>query len=136
MYSTVAGFRPLTSELLLPPKPVSGGAPVIIYVHGGGWMSGHTRGPSGAFENWPGVPASLFGRGYVGGVAQLSPEQRSAVGLRLSGTVKLAVRWLRSNAERFSIDKRQLGIWGGSTGGHSLRSRGPVAAFPRWNRLL
>jgi acetyl esterase/lipase len=78
VYSTVAGFRPLTLDLYLPPQQVNGGAPVIIYVHGGGWMSGHTR-HSGAFENWPGVLAALAGR--------------------------------------FGIDKRHIGIWGGSAGG-------------------
>jgi len=50
VYSTLSGFRPLTLDLYVPANPVSGGAPVIIYVHGGGWMSGHTR-HSGAFEN-------------------------------------------------------------------------------------
>lgn len=114
-YSTVSGFRPLTLDLYVPARPVSGGAPVIIYVHGGGWTSGHTR-HSGAFENWPGVLASLAGRGYV--VASLN--------YRLSGEapspaaeqdVKSAVRWLRTNASRFGIDKQHIGIWGGSAGG-------------------
>lgn len=114
-YSTVSGFRPLTLDLYLPVGAVSGGAPVIVYVHGGGWTSGHTR-HSGAFENWPGVLASLASKGYV--VASLN--------YRLSGEapspaaeqdVKSAVRWLRANATRFGIDKRRIGIWGGSAGG-------------------
>ena len=109
------GFRPLTLDLYLPASQVRGGAPVIIYVHGGGWTSGHTR-HSGAFENWPGVLASLAGRGYV--VASLN--------YRLSGEapspaaaqdVKSAVRWLRGNATRFGVDKRRIGISGGSAGG-------------------
>jgi acetyl esterase/lipase len=102
-------------DLYVPANPASGGAPVIIYVHGGGWTSGHTR-HSGAFENWPGVLASIAARGYV--VASLS--------YRLSGEapspaaeqdVKSAVRWLRANAARFGVDKRRIGIWGGSAGG-------------------
>jgi acetyl esterase/lipase len=115
VYSTVAGFRPLTLDLYLPPKPVSGGAPVIIYVHGGGWMSGHTR-HSGAFENWPGVLASLAGRGYV--VASLNYRLSSeAPSPAAEQDVKSAVRWLRGNAARFGVDKRHFGIWGGSAGG-------------------
>jgi acetyl esterase/lipase len=114
-YSMVSGFRPLTLDLYLPASQRSGGAPVIIYVHGGGWTSGHTR-HSGAFENWPGVLASIASRGYV--VASLN--------YRLSGEapspaaeqdVKSAVRWLRYNAARFGVDKRRIGIWGGSAGG-------------------
>jgi acetyl esterase/lipase len=115
VYSTVAGFRPLTLDLYLPPKPVGGGAPVIIYVHGGGWMSGHTR-HSGAFENWPGVLASLAGRGYV--VASLNYRLSSeAPSPAAEQDVKSAARWLRGNAARFGIDKRHFGIWGGSAGG-------------------
>src|SRR4051812_14686555 len=128
VYSTVAGFRPLTLDLYLPPESVSGGAPVIIYVHGGGWTSGHTR-HSGAFENWPGVLASLAGRGYV--VASLS--------YRLSGEapspaaeqdVKSAVRWLRGNAARFGVDKRHIGIWGGSAGGQLAALAGTSCGVP------
>ena len=115
VYSTLSGFRPLTLDLYVPANPVSGGAPVIIYVHGGGWMSGHTR-HSGAFENWPGVLASLAGRGYV--VASLNYRLSSeAPSPAAEQDVKSAVRWLRGNAARFGIDKRRIGIWGGSAGG-------------------
>ena len=78
--------------------------------------------------------ASLAGRGYV--VASLN--------YRLSGEapspaaeqdVKSAVRWLRANAARFGIDKRRIGIWGGSAGGNSLHSQVRVAESPRWSRL-
>lgn len=114
-YSTVGGFRPLTLDLYLPASPVSGGAAVIIYVHGGGWTSGHTR-HSGAFENWPGVLASLAGRGYV--VASLSYRlSAEAPSPAAEQDVKSAVRWLRANASRFGIDKQHIGIWGGSAGG-------------------
>jgi acetyl esterase/lipase len=114
-YSTLSGFRPLTLDLYLPASPPSGGAPVIIYVHGGGWTSGHTR-HSGAFENWPGVLASLAGRGYV--VASLNYRlSAEAPSPAAEQDIKSAVRWLRANAARFSVDKRRIGIWGGSAGG-------------------
>jgi len=114
-YSTLSGFRPLTLDLYLPAGQATGGSPVIVYVHGGGWTSGHTR-HSGAFENWPGVLASLAARGYV--VAsinyRLSAEAPSPAAVH---DVKSAVRWLRTNATRFGVDKRRIGIWGGSAGG-------------------
>src|SRR5262245_1854065 len=114
-YATVAGFRPLTLDLYLPAGSVSGGAPVIIYVHGGGWTSGHTR-HSGAFENWPGVLASLASKGYV--VASLNYRLSSeAPSPAAEQDIKSAVRWLRASATRFGIDKRRVGIWGGSAGG-------------------
>lgn len=114
-YSLVSGFRPLTMDLYVPASKATDGLPVIVYVHGGGWMSGHAR-HSGAFENWPEVLASIAARGYV--VASLN--------YRLSGEaqfpaaahdVKTAVRWLREHAARFGVDRRRVGIWGGSAGG-------------------
>lgn len=114
-YSTLSGFRPLTLDLYLPATQVSGGSPVIIYVHGGGWTSGHTR-HSGAFENWPAVLASLAGHGYV--VASLNYRLSSeAPSPAAEQDVKSALRWLRTNAARFGIDKSRIGIWGGSAGG-------------------
>jgi acetyl esterase/lipase len=114
-YSTVPGFRPLTLDLYLPAAHASGGAPVIIYVHGGGWTGGHTR-HSGAFENWPGVLASLARKGYV--VASLNYRLSSEAPFPAAEQdVKSAVRWLRTNAARFGVDKRRIGIWGGSAGG-------------------
>jgi acetyl esterase/lipase len=113
-YSALAGYRPLTLDLYRPAS-ISTARPLVIYVHGGGWQSGHTR-HSGAFENWPQVLASIAARGYV--VASLE--------YRLSGEapfpaaiqdVKAAIRWLRTHAAEFGIDKRRAVIWGGSAGG-------------------
>jgi acetyl esterase/lipase len=118
VYSTPAGFRPLTLDLYLP--PAAGGAktpkPLVIYIHGGGWSGGHSRN-SGTFVDFPGVLASLAAKGYV--VASLN--------YRLSGEakfpaaeidVKTAIRWLRTNAGKYGIDKTLIAVWGGSAGGH------------------
>jgi acetyl esterase/lipase len=113
IYSTPAGFRPLRLDLYR--STAAAPRPLVVYVHGGGWQSGHTR-HSGAFENWPQVLASLARRGYV--VASLE--------YRLSGEakfpaaihdVKIAIRWLRASASKFAIDPSQVVIWGGSAGG-------------------
>jgi acetyl esterase/lipase len=114
IYSTPPGFRPLRLDLY---RQIATGStrPLVVYVHGGGWQSGHTR-HSGAFENWPAVLASLARRGYV----------VASVEYRLSGEapfpaaihdVKNAIKWLRSNATKYAIDPRQVVIWGGSAGG-------------------
>jgi para-nitrobenzyl esterase len=114
-YSVVSGFRPLTLDLYLPPKRADRGSPLIVYVHGGGWMSGHTR-HSGAFENWPEVLASIASRGYV--VASLNYRLSAEASSPAAGhDVKFAVRWLRANAGRYGINKQHVGIWGGSAGG-------------------
>jgi len=56
-YSVLPGFRPLRLDLYQP-SGAPGSHPLVVFIHGGGWMSGHTR-HSGAFEDWPGVLASL-----------------------------------------------------------------------------
>jgi acetyl esterase/lipase len=113
-YSAPEGFRPLTLDLYLP-RSRAAAAPVIVYVHGGGWMSGHAR-HCGAFENWPQVLASISARGYV----------VASVNYRLSGEaaspaaahdIANALRWLRSQSARYAIDKQRIGIWGVSAGG-------------------
>jgi acetyl esterase/lipase len=113
-FSALTGYRPLTLDLYRPSK-TSTPLPLVIYVHGGGWQAGHTR-HSGAFADWPGVLASIAARGYV----------VASVEYRLSGEapfpaaiqdVKAALRWLRTQAQQFGIDRQRAVIWGGSAGG-------------------
>jgi acetyl esterase/lipase len=118
VYSTPPGFRPLRLDLYKPGEPVgdSAGRPLVIYVHGGGWRSGHTR-HAGAFANWPNVLASLAARGYVVASVEyrLSGEAKFPAAIH---DVKTAVRWLRSKAGDFGIDRTRVVIWGGSAGAH------------------
>ena len=116
VYSVLPGFRPLHLDLYQPP----GGAgsarhPFVVYVHGGGWMSGQTR-QSGAFSNWPGVLASLAARGYVVASVEyrLSSEARFPAAEQ---DVKAAIRWLRTHADGYGIDRSRGLVWGASAGG-------------------
>jgi acetyl esterase/lipase len=113
-YSVVPGFRPLRLDLYEPPG-APGSHALVVFIHGGGWMSGHTR-HSGAFEDWPGVLASLAAKGYV----------VASVEYRLSGEapfpaaiqdIKAAIRWLRAHAAQYGIDRQRAIVWGGSAGG-------------------
>ncbi|QGP80653.1 alpha/beta hydrolase [Sphingobium sp. CAP-1] len=113
-FSTIPGYRPITLDLYRPAK-AGQSLPLIIYVHGGGWMAGHTR-QSGAFSDFTAVLADLSARGYV--VASLE--------YRLSGEapfpaaiddVRSAIRFLKANAGRYGIDAGHVAIWGGSAGG-------------------
>jgi acetyl esterase/lipase len=111
----VPWYRPLHLDLYLPPgKPAR--RPLVIYIHGGGWMAGHPR-QSGAFANWPDVLALIASRGYV----------VASVEYRFSGEapfpaaiqdVKASIRWLRAHAAEYGIDPDRVLVWGGSAGGH------------------
>jgi len=119
VYSEPPGFRPLALDLYLPAEtvePPADGFPLVVFIHGGGWMRGDPR-RNGAFVDFPGVLASLAARGYV--VASIE--------YRLSGEaifpaqvqdVKAAIRWLRSKASTYGIDPKRAVTWGVSAGGH------------------
>jgi len=116
VYATINGFQPLKLDIYLPPPAAKGARPVVMYIHGGGWSGGHSR-QNGAFEDFPGVLASIAAKGYV----------VASVNYRLSGEakfpaaeqdVKSAIRWLRTNADKYRIDKSRFMVWGGSAGGH------------------
>src|SRR6266581_2122923 len=97
----------LTLDLYCPEK-VSGPAPVIVWVHGGGWRTGGKK-------RCPAV--ALVPDGYA----------VASIDYRLSSTApfpaqiedcKAAVRWLRANASTYHLDPDHIGAWGHSAGGH------------------
>lgn len=113
VYFSKQGFRPLTLDVYA----ASGGAPkpLVIYVHGGGWMGGTSRNAA-AYSNFPAVLASLAARGYV--VASLNYRLAGEARFPAAADdVDAAIRWLKANAATYGIDKSRVGIWGGSAGG-------------------
>lgn len=113
-YQTLPGYRPQIVDIYVPPTP--GPHPLILYIHGGGWIGGHTR-HSGAFADFPRVLAALAAEGFT--VASL--EYRLAGEARFPAQLQdanAALRFLRSNAARYRIDPARVGVWGGSAGGH------------------
>ena len=86
--------------------------PVVISVHGGGFMMGDKADAMGTtgFDQ-------LLAEGYA----------VAAVNYRLSGEakfpaaiedVKAATRWLRANAAEYNLDTEYFGAWGASAGGN------------------
>jgi len=115
VYSVIPGYRPMIIDLYLPPKGTAA-KPLVMYIHGGGWVSGDTR-HAGATEDFPKVLASLAAEGFV--VASLE--------YRLAGEApypaplqdaRAAIRYLKANADKYGIDPSRVGVWGGSAGGH------------------
>lgn len=116
-YTSRPGYRPLTLDLYLPPSSFNhkGPRPFVVYVHGGGWLTGTPRNTS-VFTNWPQALASIAAKGYV--VA--SVRYRLSAEARFPGAildVKDAVRWMRAHASTYNIDRSRGLIWGASAGG-------------------
>lgn len=113
-YQQLPGYIPQVVDIYVPAS--KGPHPLVLYIHGGGWVGGHTR-HSGALANFPAVLAKLAAEGFT--VASLE--------YRLSGEAKFpaqvqdakaALRFLGDHAAQYKVDPTRVGIWGGSAGGH------------------
>ncbi|MEM8671816.1 MAG: alpha/beta hydrolase [Planctomycetota bacterium] len=91
------------------PAP-SDGYPVVVVVHGGGWISG---------DKWTleGYSRLLARNGYVAVTInyRLAPEHKFPAQV---DDVRQALLWVKTNASRFSLDLKRLGMFGYSAGGH------------------
>lgn len=103
------GDKELKLDLAMPTEG-KGPFPVVVLYHGGGWRMGNKR----DVRSW--LPF-LAEHGYVA----------ASVGYRLAPDftfpsqiedAKMAVRFLRANAEKYQIDKDRVAALGWSAGGH------------------
>jgi acetyl esterase/lipase len=81
-----------------------------VVVHGGGWKKGDKT-------KFRALAIELARRGYVTAAIEyrLSSEAAFPAGMH---DCSAAVRFLRANAEKYSIDPNKIGAVGGSAGGH------------------
>ena len=115
VYSCEAGYRPLFLDLRLPP-PGAAPAPLIVWIHGGGWIYGSRRRlPPHLFDN--AIHDQMVAAGYaVASVDYRLAREAGFAGMLLD--VKAAVRWLRGRAADFDLDPGRVVAWGESAGGH------------------
>ncbi|MCM8530588.1 MAG: alpha/beta hydrolase [Lentisphaeraceae bacterium] len=108
VYETL-GERKLHLDLFQP-KNMTESTPLIIWIHGGGWMHGSKR-------LSPYRIAGFISKGFT----------VASVEYRLSGEAifpaaitdcKAAVRFLRAHADKYKLDANNIGVWGSSAGGH------------------
>jgi acetyl esterase/lipase len=88
------------------------GEPLIVVIHGGGWIAGDKAG--GGFSP---LPLDLLFDGY----AIASINYRLAPGAIWPAQIqdcKAAIRWLRANANNYGYDPNRIGVYGESTGAH------------------
>lgn len=102
------GRRALQLDLYQP-KNSKHKTPLVVLVHGGGWMHGYR-------QNLAPLAMGLAKNGYAAAVIsyRLSPEAKYPAAIQ---DAKAAVRWLRSNAQKYGLDANHIAIAGGSAGG-------------------
>jgi acetyl esterase/lipase len=94
------------------PAPTGTAAPLIVFVHGGGWERGDKRNATGARQ-----AAHWTGAGY----AFASIDYRLVPGATVeqqAGDVAAAVAWLRRNAARLHLADTPAVLMGHSAGAH------------------
>jgi acetyl esterase/lipase len=95
--------------------------PLIIVIHGGGWIGGSKD--SAKFVEWSRFFAE---NGYA--VASINYRLRPKFLLPTQIIdSKSAVRWLRANAKKYNLDAEHFGAIGSSAGGHLVSSLGTSA---------
>lgn len=100
--------------------------PLIVWIHGGGWMGGSKN-------HCPPLPWT--GKGYV--VA--SVDYRLCQDAKFPAQIedcKAAIRWLRIHAKEYRIDPDRMAAWGDSAGGHLASLLGTAGDISDWEEGL
>jgi acetyl esterase/lipase len=105
------GGRRFHLDLVHPRETPPVGAPVLLHVHGGGWVIGR--------KQQQGIPLMLHmaARGWVCVDVNypLSPRARWPEHLI---ALKRAIKWIREHAGEYGADPSFIAVTGGSAGGH------------------
>ena len=106
-----AGFRPLSLDLRTPDAEA---APLVVFLHGGGWMRGSRK----VFT--PGISdARSFDRIVAAGFAVAACEYRLSGEARFPAQlddVDAALEWLHAHAAEYGVDASRIVLWGVSAG--------------------
>jgi acetyl esterase/lipase len=113
-YAVAFGFRPLQLDLWVP--PTSAPAPLVVWIHGGGFMFGDRRYLPETLR-----PNQLFDALLDAGLAVATIDYRHALEVPFPAQLhdaKAAVRYLRAHADGLGISTERIGVAGESAGGH------------------
>jgi acetyl esterase/lipase len=112
-----SGCKSCVLDLALPNPSHAGPRPVIVVIHGGGWIEGDK---SSFASDRHGVPGNIVDFARLGFAA-------ATINYRLAGEAtypaalddcRTAVRWLRAHAAEYQLDAKRIGAYGNSAGGH------------------
>lgn len=107
-------------DLYLPEKTPAKPLPVVIWIHGGGWKNGSKENPHLAWLASEGY--AVVSLGYRLSWAARWPAQLE--------DARAAIRWLRTNAAKYSLDPARIAVSGGSSGGNLAGVVGTADAAP------
>lgn len=100
------------------PPANSAKAPLIIYVHGGSWLSRPKSAPA-----WV---SSFVKNGFAVAVVHYRLSSEGIFPAQIED-LNTCLRWVKTNASKFNIDANRIGLWGTSAGGHLVSLMGTSA---------
>jgi acetyl esterase/lipase len=102
------GDEAQTLDVYYPENRTDKPLPLLIWIHGGGWMGGSkTQVPY----------LNQLERGYVVASVEYRFSQKAIFPAQIHDC-QAAIRWLRANAAKYHIDPDHVGVGGASAGGH------------------
>jgi acetyl esterase/lipase len=84
--------------------------PVVIQIHGGGWIRGDRPSSSRSFAPF-----------FAAGMSVVAVQYRNAIDAPAPAAiqdVRCAMAWVKRNAAKYNFDPNRVIPWGGSAGGH------------------
>jgi len=108
VYKTV-GERQLKLDLFQPDN-LNQAAPVLVFIHGGGWKKGDK-------DDYRLYLVDFAMRGYITVTLSYRFSQEAVFPAALND-VKCAIRWIKTNAKKYNINPDKIAVIGGSAGGH------------------
>jgi len=114
-YALIPGVDSLYTslDLYLPPRDTRYPPPLVVWLHGGGWLRGDKRERPPNQTNLHGILGDAYAVACVNyRLSQVSPFPAQI------HDCKAAIRWLRAHAGDYGYDPERIGVWGLSAGGH------------------
>ena len=108
-----------TLDLALPTNSTGKPRPLIVVIHGGGWLEGDKSSFASREHGVPGNIVDFVALGFVAATInyRLSAEAPYPAALEDCQT---ALRWLRAHAGEYHIDPNRVGVYGNSAGSAHL----------------
>jgi acetyl esterase/lipase len=97
-------------DLFLPWKLPPGPLPLVILIHGGGWLSGDKK-------DFAGLAPEFVSRGFAVATINYRLSSQGTWPAQIVDS-KAAVRWLRTNASQYHLDPKRFAVGGHSAGAH------------------
>ena len=110
-------------DIYTPETPADRPLPLLVHIHGGGWMGGN---------KFPCPVVAMVARGYVVASVEYRFSQKALFPAQIQDC-QAAIRWLRANSGRYGIDPERVGVVGASAGGHLsalVGTAGGTGTFP------